>query len=140
VPVSSTIFKKGHPVRIPEFGLAFVCIGLIWPMNAATGQNGINQGSRGDCSPNVNAQGNVTIVCPNNSPGIAGPPPQRSSPGGPGGRWRNGEFIPTCPVGMGYSLQYKVCIPAQQIGGDIPCGPGDQYFDSRRGDWVSNCR
>jgi hypothetical protein len=117
--------------------IAWLFAASLLQTNLASAQTTLNQGSRGNCSPNVNAQGNVTIVCPNNSPGVAGPPPQRSHPGGPGGRMRNGEFIPTCPVGMGFSLRHRVCIPAQQVEGTIPCSEDDAKFIGSG--WVPNC-
>jgi hypothetical protein len=77
---------------------------------------------------NINAGGNIgnnnVINCPSNSRGSGNLGPI-SSPGGPGGRWRNGEFIPTCPPSMGYSLEYRKCIPAQSLGGVIPCSADD---------------
>jgi hypothetical protein len=109
--------------------LASVCVIALYALRADAVFGQTNQGSRGNCSPNIYTQGNVTIVCPNNPGGGAvqgAPALPRSSPGGPGGRWRNGEFIPTCPPGMGFSLEFRQCIPAQQIGGIIPCSADDQ--------------
>jgi hypothetical protein len=53
-------------------------------------------------------------------------------------RSRFGVAIPTCPFGMAYSIEHQQCIPAQSMGGVIPCSQDDQSFIGGR--WVSNCR
>src|SRR5208283_1264759 len=53
-------------------------------------------------------------------------------------RSRFGVPIPTCPLGMGYSTERQRCIPAERIGGTIPCSEDDATFTGGR--WVSNCQ
>jgi hypothetical protein len=65
---------------------------------------------------------------------------QPTNPAPLAGRYRNGQFIPTCPVGQGFSIEHQQCIPASQIGGIIPCSADDVTFDPRTGRMVPNCR
>ena len=58
--------------------------------------------------------------------------------GAPPIRSRFGVPIPTCPFGMGYSIEHQQCIPVEQFGGTIPCSQDDQTFAGGR--WVPNCR
>jgi hypothetical protein len=118
---------------------AFACliVAFISHADVAIAQN-VNQNSGGGCSPNITAGGNVTVVCPNNTGPPSSSPSPSTSPGGPGGRWRFGEFIPTCPFGKGYSLEHRQCIPSQYIGGIIPCSADDRSFIN--GQYVPNCR
>jgi hypothetical protein len=78
-----------------------------------------------NCSRLIAPNGTVTLICP---PASA-----------EGGRWRGGEFIPACPPGMAFSRDRHQCLPAQNIGGVIPCSADDTTYITGRG-WVSNCR
>lgn len=77
------------------------------------------------CSRLIAPNGSVTWICP---PASA-----------EGGRWRNGDFIPACPPGMAFSRETNQCLPAQNVGGVIPCSPDDGRFIPGRG-WISNCQ
>jgi hypothetical protein len=78
-----------------------------------------------NCSRLIAPNGSVTWICP---PAAA-----------QGGQWRGGEFIPACPPGMAFSRDTHQCLPAQNVGGVIPCSPDDKTYIPGRG-WVSNCR
>jgi len=86
------------------------------------------QGCRFDCSTQL-AQSNQGVQ--NNGPAVnRGTPPIRL---------RFGVPIPTCPIGMGYSIEHQQCIPATALGGVIPCSEDDKQFIPGRG-LVYNCR
>jgi hypothetical protein len=89
----------------------------------------VNQNTQGNCSPNFYGNNNM-VVCP--------PASNPTRPGGVHGRWRLGEFIPTCEPGYGYSREHQKCIPAQYIGGVIPCSADDTSFVNGR--YVPNCQ
>jgi hypothetical protein len=141
--ISMHCFRAGLSHSKIQLGLVCLIGALVLQMSVATAQSGNNQTSRGNCSPNIIGGGNVTVVCPGNpgeggNSGGAGNPRPSTSPGGPGGRWRFGVFIPTCPYGMGYSLEHQQCIPSQHLGGIIPCSQDDATFTNGR--YVPNCR
>jgi hypothetical protein len=77
-----------------------------------------------NCSRLIAPNGATTWICP---PASA-----------QGGEWRGSEFIPACPPGMAFSRETRQCLPAQNVGGVIPCSPDDRTFIYGRG-WVSNC-
>ncbi len=102
--------------------------------------------SQEGCSRTVSPHGTVTEVCPgdqgagNGAPiGNSGTEPKvpKVNRGAPPIRSRFGVPIPTCPFGMGYSIEHQQCIPAQSIGGTIPCSEDDSSFVGGR--WVPNC-
>lgn len=101
------------------------------PLSRDAGNRRLNQAepvlTAQNCNATVHAgrdSGPVTLNCPNNAGG-GSIPRETSSPGGPGGHWRGGDFIPICPPGMGYSLEHRQCVLAQYIGGVIPCSADD---------------
>jgi len=105
---------------------------------------GADTQSRVRAGPRRSPNGVVTETCqgsqgvPSDSPippKVVPPPVDR---GGPPIRMRFGIPIPTCGPGKGYSTEQQRCMPAQYIGGVIPCSQDDQTFD--RGRYVPNCR
>lgn len=96
-----------------KWSVSCVILALVLQTDAATAQR---QDSRGNCSPNIIGQGNVTVNCP--------PPTVHTD---------------ACPPNMIYSRTHGDCIPIQHRGGVIPCSPDDMTFIPGRG-WVSNCR
>lgn len=104
--------------------LVYLFAAPVFSTNVVMAQSGINQSSGGNCSPNIIGGGNVIVNCPGSRADTNSPRPQ-ALPGGPGGRMRRGEFIPTCPFGYGYSREHRQCIPSQYIGGIIPCSQDD---------------
>jgi hypothetical protein len=94
------------------FGMAIINVAL-----AQSG--GVHQEGCG----NIIGSGN-TVDC--GGKGREGRPSRGdSSPGGPPYRTSGGRVVPTCPIDMGFSFQYNRCIPAQNIGGTIPCSQDD---------------
>jgi hypothetical protein len=75
---------------------------------------------------NCSVSGNNNTVNCINKPGDSGGPPRAFVPTGEHGCWRSGTFIPRCPFGTGYSIEHGQCIPAQNIGGVIPCSADDR--------------
>ena len=108
-----------HSIHGSIFAALIVVLGIFAQNNVASAQN------LAGCSRLIAPNGSLTWICP---PATA-----------EGGRWRNDEFIPACPPGMAFSRETHRCLPAQNVGGVIPCSPDDKTFIPGRG-WVSNCR
>jgi hypothetical protein len=129
-------------VRRGGFSLASTVMflfGTVALESGAIAQVGAN------CSRTVSPYGIVTEVCPSGqAPGAgsgvpqAGPTAPPIDRGGPPIRMRFGIPIPTCPAGKAYSIEHQQCMPAQYIGGVIPCSQDDQTFEAGR--YVPNCR
>ena len=85
------------------------------------------------------AQQCTTNCSGESSPVIPGRVPAPAPAPMVGGQWRGNEFIPQCPGGMAFNRETRQCLPAQNVGGVIPCSPDDKSFVPGRG-WVSNCR
>lgn len=121
--------------RIIVINCAIVAL-FSWSL-AADAQVNSNQ-TNGNCGPIISGGQNITINCPpNGGSNSTRPTPPRNPVSG--GRWRNGEFIPTCEFGKAYSLEHRQCIPSQYIGGIIPCSADDNHFVPGVG-WQSNCQ
>jgi hypothetical protein len=132
------------PTSYSHIQRAFACLilTLVSQTDFANGQSSVNQSTGGNCSPNIVGGGN-TVICPGASGNQGGSlrpsnPRPNTSPGGPGGRWRFGVFIPTCPFQMAYSIEHQQCIPAQYLGGIIPCSADDTTYANGR--YVPNCQ
>jgi hypothetical protein len=123
-----------HPIR--RAALAACLAGLLLPIEGAIAQ-GVNQNTQGNCSPNFYGNNNV-VICPPTANPTRPPQGRVTGPGGVHGRWRLGEFIPTCDPGYGYSREHQKCVPAQYLGGVIPCSADDTSFVNGR--YVPNCQ
>jgi hypothetical protein len=88
--------------------------------NTTLAQNQVSQNQ--NC--NVSGSPNAVVNCVQS--GNTGGPTPAFAPTGEHGCWRGGAFIPTCPFGTGYSIEHRQCVPAQYIGGVIPCSADDR--------------
>jgi hypothetical protein len=127
----------------PKFWAILACMSASFLAGtpAAIGQNT-------GCVRTVSPNGTVTETCPGTSPQYRPPPsyqpqfPNNPPPvdhGGPPIRMRFGIQIPTCAYGKAYSVEHQQCIPAQNLGGVIPCSQDDTTYVPSRG-YVPNCR
>lgn len=74
------------------------------------------------------------------SPSVRQPNPQQGQTACPPGRLRDGICIPICSSGMAFSLDSRTCMPAQYVGGVIPCSQDDTTFDRATARLVPRCR
>ena len=93
--------------------LAGITVGFAAPTLSTQAQNFAG------CSRLIAPNGSVTWICP---PATV-----------VGGRWRGTQYIPACPTGMAYSRDTNRCLPAQNVGGVIPCSADDRTFIPGRG-------